>query len=195
MESYCVFFARHKTQLLTEDREVNAMTTKATDPVCKMQVALSDDTLHVDYAGERHYFCSQHCQEKFQANPALYVKPQVAVPAQPGVMYTCPMHPEVRQSSPGACPKCGMALEASNDDRSGNGNRQAAPIRDGRMCVVARRLFWGGRSDFRNGLRTRSVREILVFHRAACDWASAFRSAFSPTSSISSDSMVRQARW
>jgi YHS domain-containing protein len=111
MESHCVFFARHKTQLLTEDREVNAMTTKATDPVCKMQVTLSDDTFHTDYAGARHYFCSQHCQEKFQANPALYVKPQVAMPAQPGVMYICPMHPEVRQSSSGGCPKCGMALK------------------------------------------------------------------------------------
>ena len=35
-----------------------------------------------------------------------------AAPAGPmGAGYTCPMHPEVRQSGPGACPDCGMALE------------------------------------------------------------------------------------
>lgn len=86
------------------------MKTKATDPVCKMQVALSDDTLHADYAGVHYYFCSQHCQEKFKANPAAYLKPPAAMREQSGVIYTCPMHPEVRQSSPGSCPKCGMAL-------------------------------------------------------------------------------------
>src|SRR5512140_1776443 len=87
------------------------MAIKATDPVCKMQVVAGDNTLHADYAGERHYFCSQHCQEKFLANPILYVNPQVAMPDQPGAVYTCPMHPEIRQPTPGNCPKCGMTLE------------------------------------------------------------------------------------
>jgi Cu+-exporting ATPase len=52
------------------------MTTTATDPVCKMQVNVTDDALHIDHAGERHYFCSQHCLNKFQANPAAYVAQQ-----------------------------------------------------------------------------------------------------------------------
>lgn len=88
------------------------MTTQVTDPVCKMRVSVGDNTLHADYSGERHYFCSRHCQEKFQANPAAYLKPQGSMPEQSGAMYTCPMHPEVRLPSPGNCPQCGMTLEA-----------------------------------------------------------------------------------
>ncbi len=91
------------------------MTIKTTDPVCKMQVSIQDETPHIDYAGERHYFCSQHCLKKFQANPAIYFKPSVSAPAAetPAVAmtYTCPMHPEVVKSEPGNCPICGMALE------------------------------------------------------------------------------------
>ena len=82
-----------------------------TDPVCKMQVNIGDDTFNTDYAGERHYFCSQICQDKFNANPPAYIKPLVAIPVQSGAVYTCPMHPEVRQPEPGNCPKCGMTLE------------------------------------------------------------------------------------
>jgi Cu+-exporting ATPase len=87
------------------------MTTKTTDPVCKMQVTAEDGTLHADYAAERYYFCSQHCLDKFQANPSAYLKPQAATQEQSAALYTCPMHPEVRQNGPGNCPKCGMALE------------------------------------------------------------------------------------
>ncbi|OIR16259.1 silver exporting P-type ATPase [mine drainage metagenome] len=87
------------------------MTTKTTDPVCKMQVTAEDGTLRADYASERYYFCSQHCLDKFQANPSAYLKPQAATQEQSAALYTCPMHPEVRQNGPGNCPKCGMALE------------------------------------------------------------------------------------
>lgn len=89
------------------------------DPVCGMTV---DETTphHLEHAGQRYDFCSQHCLEKFQQNPADYIKPAVAslVHASPAVGpaegYTCPMHPEVRQATPGSCPKCGMALEPIN---------------------------------------------------------------------------------
>ncbi|WP_283744469.1 heavy metal translocating P-type ATPase [Sideroxydans sp. CL21] len=90
------------------------MTTKTTDPVCKMQVTAEDGTLHADYAAERYYFCSQHCLDKFQANPSAYLKPQAAAQEQSAALYTCPMHPEVRQNGPGNCPKCGMALKPVN---------------------------------------------------------------------------------
>src|SRR5574340_921455 len=84
-----------------------------TDPVCGMKVG-SESGYSLEYAGKRHDFCSQRCLEKFQANPAGYVKPVVAAAVQPAGIYTCPMHPEVRQSSPGSCPKCGMALEEAS---------------------------------------------------------------------------------
>ncbi len=81
------------------------------DPVCGMQVNPAT-ALHFDHQGTEYFFCSPGCRDKFKATPAKYLKPGVAEPAAaPGVTYTCPMHPEVRQVGPGACPKCGMALE------------------------------------------------------------------------------------
>jgi Cu+-exporting ATPase len=63
-----------------------------------------------DYQGETYYFCAQHCLEKFRADPAKYLTgPSSALPTD--AIHTCPMHPEVRQQGPGACPICGMALE------------------------------------------------------------------------------------
>ncbi|MDD2700651.1 MAG: heavy metal translocating P-type ATPase [Sideroxydans sp.] len=76
------------------------------------QNSTSDDTLHADHAGHTYYFCSQHCLDKFTANPAAYLSPQPASPAPASASeYTCPMHPEVVSDRPGSCPKCGMALE------------------------------------------------------------------------------------
>ena len=74
----------------------------------------------VEHDGAPVYFCSPRCMAKFAANPNQYLTPSAAVavpplpvpePAVAGTFYTCPMHPEVRQDRPGACPKCGMALE------------------------------------------------------------------------------------
>ena len=86
------------------------------DPVCGMTVnpakAAGTSTRH----GQTFHFCSNGCKAKFDANPpAAYDGSAAAAPhapkAAPGTMYVCPMDPEVRQSHPGACPKCGMALE------------------------------------------------------------------------------------
>jgi P-type Cu+ transporter len=82
------------------------------DPVCGMDVtAQSPHVLQHD--GKPVYFCSAGCKAKFAANPAKYlvVKELAAAPEKTGTIYTCPMHPEVRQTTQGACPKCGMALE------------------------------------------------------------------------------------
>jgi P-type Cu+ transporter len=87
-----------------------------TDPVCGMAVKDQSPHRH-DHAGHTYLFCSAKCREKFAADPARYLGPQPvpdpahATPAAPGTVYTCPMHPEVRQDHPGVCPKCGMALE------------------------------------------------------------------------------------
>ncbi len=72
----------------------------------------------VTFEGETYYFCGLGCLRKFEANPVQYLHPEppapqpVAVPnSGAAVEYTCPMHPDVRQLGPGACPICGMALE------------------------------------------------------------------------------------
>jgi Cu+-exporting ATPase len=83
------------------------------DPVCGMTVDPARSRASFRYGGRDYFFCCQHCLEKFRADPAAYLadKPRPTPKAVSGVDYTCPMHPEVVQKGPGACPKCGMALE------------------------------------------------------------------------------------
>jgi Cu+-exporting ATPase len=66
-----------------------------------------------EHAGRTYYFCSERCRERFIADPESYLAPSVAAdePVPEGTIYTCPMHPEIRQVGPGSCPICGMALE------------------------------------------------------------------------------------
>ncbi|HEX5378959.1 MAG TPA: heavy metal translocating P-type ATPase, partial [Phenylobacterium sp.] len=84
----------------------------ATDPVCGMKVNPETSPHRAEHAGQAFHFCSAGCRTRFVADPAKYLGPQEAPPpAAPGAIYTCPMHPEIRQVGPGACPICGMALE------------------------------------------------------------------------------------
>jgi Cu+-exporting ATPase len=100
---------------------VEATQQSARDPVCGMSVP-PDDPLHLEHAGKTYRFCSQHCLERFRADPGSFLHRQPEVerpaehapagePAQAAGLYTCPMHPEVRQLGRGACPICGMELE------------------------------------------------------------------------------------
>jgi Cu+-exporting ATPase len=82
----------------------------ARDPVCGMTVDPHTAKHRHTHKGRPYYFCSARCREKFIADPARYLNPQTAA-APAGAIYTCPMHPEVRQPGPGSCPICGMALE------------------------------------------------------------------------------------
>ncbi|HZW24192.1 MAG TPA: heavy metal translocating P-type ATPase [Gallionella sp.] len=82
----------------------------STDPVCGMTVK-PDSPHRFEYHGIEYRFCSAKCAAKFQASPKTYLEPLAAEPARPGAIYTCPMHPEIRQPKPGNCPKCGMTLE------------------------------------------------------------------------------------
>src|SRR5579875_1870580 len=99
----------------------------ARDPVCGMAVT-PPAAAQVDYQGCNYFFCSQHCAARFKADPARFLSAPpttghtghegsvhahvVSVSKGPGAgKYTCPMHPEVATDPPGACPKCGMALE------------------------------------------------------------------------------------
>ncbi len=83
------------------------------DPVCGMIVDPATTKFSAEHAGMQYHFCSAGCQTKFIASPDHYLtpKPLTDAPAETGAIYTCPMHPQIRQVGPGACPICGMALE------------------------------------------------------------------------------------
>jgi Cu+-exporting ATPase len=85
------------------------------DPVCGMTVDPHATAHRQSLAGTTYYFCSAGCRAKFAADPWKYLAPEVDRPpparVPPSTIYTCPMHPEIRQSGPGNCPICGMALE------------------------------------------------------------------------------------
>src|SRR5580700_11239138 len=83
------------------------------DPICGMDVDPTTAAESYIHDGQTYYFCSAHCLAEFRANPARYIQPHSPAPPQAdtSAWYTCPMHPEIRQRGPGACPKCGMALE------------------------------------------------------------------------------------
>jgi P-type Cu+ transporter len=89
----------------------------ARDPVCGMNVDPATSKHRFDYRGETFHFCSSGCRTKFAADPKIYLdtyleKTNAPKPDVPeGAIYTCPMHPEIRQVGPGSCPICGMALE------------------------------------------------------------------------------------
>ncbi|HET6234821.1 MAG TPA: heavy metal translocating P-type ATPase [Acetobacteraceae bacterium] len=100
----------------------DTVTAPAIDQVCGMKVNPATSKHRFEHAGQMFYFCSPRCREKFSADPGVYLRPKQADAARvapAGAIYTCPMHPEVRQTGPGSCPICGMALEplvATADD-------------------------------------------------------------------------------
>ncbi|APR75672.1 Lead, cadmium, zinc and mercury transporting ATPase [Minicystis rosea] len=89
------------------------------DPVCGMSLSPTHAKGKHEHAGATYYFCSLRCLERFRAEPEKYssreeARDEASTQARSGSsagIYTCPMHPEIRQEGPGACPKCGMALE------------------------------------------------------------------------------------
>ena len=88
--------------------------TRVLDPVCGMTVDPATAKHRFAYKGQDYFFCSGRCRERFEAEPEKFLQPKSIAPAEnvpEGAVYTCPMHPEVRQVGPGSCPICGMALE------------------------------------------------------------------------------------
>ena len=118
------------------------MTTEeiAIDPVCGMKVEVATARHTALHSGHTHYFCNPKCLAKFTGDPDKYLKPQPAEaltpPPPPGTIFTCPMHPEVRQVGPGSCPACGMALEPAEVTLDQGPNEE---LRD-----MTRRLWIGG---------------------------------------------------
>ena len=109
------------------------------DPVCDMTVTEQSPHRH-EHGGKPYYFCSAGCKTKFIAEPERYLsqKPEAAAPdasmAVAGTIYTCPMHPEIRQDHPGHCPKCGMSLEPLMPSMDDDENPE---LRD-----FSRRFWW-----------------------------------------------------
>lgn len=112
--------------------EATAQTVK--DPVCGMTVDPHTAKHTTSYQGRPYYFCSAGCRAKFEGNPQKYLSPQEAAPVVEGAVYTCPMHPEVRQVGPGACPICGMALEPEDVGAGPLDNAELAEMTQ-RLCV------------------------------------------------------------
>ncbi|HEX4949892.1 MAG TPA: heavy metal translocating P-type ATPase [Blastocatellia bacterium] len=94
-------------------QSVQAAPVTHTDPVCGMQVPPDSAAGQHAHNGKTYYFCSTHCLHKFQADPEAFLQPspKPQPPAPAGTKYICPMDPEIVSDKPGACPKCGMALE------------------------------------------------------------------------------------
>ena len=81
------------------------------DPVCGMEVDLRTAKNAAEANEKTYYFCSEGCKTEFVANPGTYIAGMPKAPVTEGTVYTCPMHPQIRQNGPGNCPICGMALE------------------------------------------------------------------------------------
>ncbi len=118
------------------------------DPVCGMMVRADRAAATVEHQGQKYYFCARQCAEKFQYDPERYLKPPgppnlvelgtrraASSPTSAKSLYTCPMHPEVVQDHPGACPKCGMALEPMTVAADDEPNQELAAMT---------RRFWVG---------------------------------------------------
>ena len=116
------------------------------DPVCGMQVSAARTPYHALHGGTKYHFCSAKCRERFITNPVRSTddapqQVEVTAPAavvQPSgthaTVYTCPMHPQIRQPGPGTCPICGMALEPEMPSLEGDDNPE---LRD-----FTRRFWW-----------------------------------------------------
>jgi P-type Cu+ transporter len=98
-------------------------TGRVKDPVCGMTVDPHTAKHRAEHAGRTYYFCADRCRTKFEADPARCLGPAQAhaEPVKPGTIYTCPMHPQIRQAGPGSCPICGMALEPVEITAEGHG--------------------------------------------------------------------------
>lgn len=101
----------HHDHSQAEHSHSRLSTAAVKDVVCGMDVEPAQTPHHANHNGHEFHFCSAGCKTKFEADPERYLAPPVPVDAPEGTIWTCPMHPEVRQDHPGACPICGMALE------------------------------------------------------------------------------------
>ncbi|MBI1204966.1 MAG: cadmium-translocating P-type ATPase [Rhodopseudomonas sp.] len=129
------YLAAQKARQDAAQQQAAAEAGKAIDPVCGMTVDPHNAKHQTSHHGHPYYFCSAGCKTKFEANPAKYLGPREPEPVIEGAIYTCPMHPEIRQEGPGVCPICGMALEPETVTADSGPNPELADMS---------RRFWIG---------------------------------------------------
>jgi P-type Cu+ transporter len=105
------------------------------DPVCGMSVDPRPAKHRAEHRGHSYYFCSAGCRTKFVNDPQKYLGNRELESVPEGTIYTCPMHPEIRQVGPGTCPICGMALEPEIASADTGPNPE---------LIDMRRRFWIG---------------------------------------------------
>jgi P-type Cu+ transporter len=122
-----------KGSLSSSELPVNKFSSSVIDPVCGMTVNPSSAAGSVEYKGKTYYFCSQHCVRKFSDDPQRFLNQSSQQETQPieiesEATYTCPMHPEMRETKPGACPKCGMSLERTTPSATEKKTEYTCPM-------------------------------------------------------------------
>src|SRR3954470_13526469 len=161
----------------------------ALDPVCGMTVDPAKAAGAFDYKGTKYYFCSKHCLHSFGTDPERYLSKKAdgahahhqhaqhvmmpvhsaKKPKAPGSQYTCPMHPEIVQSGPGSCPKCGMALvplagaeEDKTELRDMTRRFWVSAVLSAPLVVLAMAPMFGFAEPFGLAPRVRSFLEFLL---------------------------------
>jgi P-type Cu+ transporter len=114
-----------------------AQFSKEVDPVCGMSVDSAKAAHNLTYLGRLYHFCSAGCRTRFRKEPQRFLARSEATPqtSPAGTIYTCPMHPQIRQTQPGSCPICGMALEPVTASEDGRPNPE---------LIDMTRRFWIG---------------------------------------------------
>jgi Cu+-exporting ATPase len=141
-----------------------------TDPVCGMKVG-ADPAREIRYEETVYHFCNTKCMDKFRAAPQQYVgggaKPEPAPAAPEGTIYTCPMHPEIRQPQRGNCPICGMTLEPILPSLEEEENPEVVDFKRRfwwtlPLTAIVAVLAMAGHRIFAGGLPGRSWIELLL---------------------------------
>jgi P-type Cu+ transporter len=152
----------------------------AVDPVCGMKVDPAKAAGELHHKGTKYYFCSKHCLNAFQSDPERYPAasapmPHAARPAPaakprgPAAQYTCPMHPEIVQTGPGSCPKCGMALvpvagaeEESAELRDMTRRFRLSALLSAPLVVLAMAPYFGFAEPFGLAPKVRAYVEFVL---------------------------------
>ncbi|MDB5593669.1 MAG: copper-translocating P-type ATPase [Hyphomicrobiales bacterium] len=132
---FCCAGCREKFEAEPQ-RYLHAAKAKVKDLVCGMSVDPATAKHRTEHEGQSYFFCSAGCRHKFEAEPQRYLHPESRAaepPAPKGTIFTCPMHPEIRQEGPGSCPICGMGLEPEMPSADSGPNQE---------LVDMTRRFW-----------------------------------------------------
>ncbi|MBW2467251.1 MAG: YHS domain-containing protein, partial [Deltaproteobacteria bacterium] len=122
-------FIGHLNENQAEDEALDSQEFK--DPVCGMTTNDPDEYKKHVYKGNTYHLCSEHCLTKFKDNPEKFISEEYEQSVEDhkhGIMYTCPMDPEIVRDHPGSCPKCGMALEPMTSSLSDTRTEYTCPM-------------------------------------------------------------------